>query len=267
MKLAINEATTMSHDLKTDIIAYGKAGFEGVELWWDKVKAYLESNTTQDLSDLLEQNNIKPIALCPFLMSPFRTTQDCRDEFTKAVEVATAIDCDTIIVCPDFQPLTKTRSEAFAMHRDELRWYADAAKAKKLKLAVEAIGLHTLVGGSDDALELIGMLSDSSNVGLVVDTFHYSKSDITMEEILRIPQEKLYLVHVNDSPDGMRNEVVDADRVLPYDGVLKLDDFMKTFKQLNYDGYLSCEIFNPDYQNKDAQLTANEAYTATKKLL
>jgi hypothetical protein len=42
MKIALNGATTMNADLETDIKAAGQAGFELIEIWASKLRAFLE---------------------------------------------------------------------------------------------------------------------------------------------------------------------------------------------------------------------------------
>ncbi|MBD0327299.1 MAG: hypothetical protein ICV68_12755, partial [Pyrinomonadaceae bacterium] len=49
MKLALNGATTMRASLTEDVRAAGAAGFEYLEIWAAKLRAFLKSQTTDEL--------------------------------------------------------------------------------------------------------------------------------------------------------------------------------------------------------------------------
>ncbi|MFN4227090.1 MAG: hypothetical protein ACK4F0_02990 [Candidatus Ratteibacteria bacterium] len=53
MRFAINQATTLTTDFKTDIKAYSKAGFKAIEIWLPKLKKYLA-----EVIDYVEGNEI-----------------------------------------------------------------------------------------------------------------------------------------------------------------------------------------------------------------
>lgn len=158
MKRSINGATTMPYTLAQDIDAAAKAGFEGLEIWWDKLHSYLEQNSTDDLKKLLKENKLTPVGICPLRIWPFRDSEPARQEFREAVQIAPQIDCDLLIVCADFQPARLTREEALAIHAEELAGMARLAEAEGLRLTLEPIGGHTLVPGPTEALQLIRWL-------------------------------------------------------------------------------------------------------------
>ena len=55
MQACINQATTMTTDFATDLQAYAEAGFERVELWLDKVEAYLAEGGSLEKAQALLQ--------------------------------------------------------------------------------------------------------------------------------------------------------------------------------------------------------------------
>ena len=56
MKSCINGATTMPYTLEQDIVAAAQTGFEGLEIWWDKLATYLENYSTDELKQLLAEH-------------------------------------------------------------------------------------------------------------------------------------------------------------------------------------------------------------------
>ena len=266
LKSCLNGATTMTSSLEQDLEAAAAAGFKGVELWWDKVQNYLKNHSPADLKALLGQYGLVPVSICPLLIWPFRDTQPARDSFKAAVELAPQIGCDLVIACPDFRPARLTKNEALAAHGRELKNLAALAAQQGVRLAIEPIGRHTLCAGSDDALALIERAGNPKNVGLLVDSFHYFRSQIGREEIDRIPLNKLFIIHINDTEDGAIDELTDASRVYPLDGIIPLYDMLMPLLDRGYDGYFSIEIFRPDYWKLPAIDVAKRSAESFSKL-
>ena len=256
----------MTSTLEQDLEAAASAGFEGVELWWDKVQKYLETHTPADLKALLERLGLVPVSICPLLIWSFRDTEPARESFAKACELAPQIGCDLVIACPDFRPGRMTKEEALDAHGRELKSLAAVAAKHGVRLAVEPIGRHTLCAGSDDALDLIKRAGKPENVGLLVDSFHYFRSQIERDELDRIPLEKLFIIHVNDTEDGAIDELTDASRVYPLEGVIPLQELLGPLVERGYDGYLSVEIFRPEYWDQPARDVAKRSAETLSQL-
>lgn len=267
VKLAINGATTMPYSLEEDITAAAAAGFAGIELWWDKVKDCLETKAPEYVRLLLDRSGLEAVAICPFLVSPFRNQEALRKDFELAVRVAEEIECGMLVVCPDFQPASLSKEEALQRHADELAWYAERAAAAGIRLAIEPIGGHTLVPGPLEGLALIQRAGSPANVGVLFDTFHNLRSGIGNDQLEQIPLDKLYIVHINDSPDLPLNELKDADRVYPGHGIIPLQEVIGLLRRRGYSGHLSVEIFRPDYWERPIADNVRDAYDYTEKLL
>ena len=266
MKSCINGATTMPYSLEQDIAAAAQAGFAGLEIWWDKLAAYLKTHSTDDLRQLLESSGLIPVSICPLRIWPFRDSEPARQEFRDAVQIAPQIGCNLLAVCPDFQPARLSREEALAVHAKELAVMARLAAENGIRLTVEAIGGHTLVPGPTEALQLIEMAGAPENVGVLMDTFHYFRSGVTDQEIQAIPLDKLDIVHVNDCEDGALNELTDAQRLYPTLGVIPARH-LSLLKDRGYDGFLSVEIFRPEYWEQPIEEIASKSHATLGELI
>lgn len=247
MKFAINGATTMHYTLEEDLNAAGAAGFAGVEIWWDKLVRFQEKQPLLRLKSILNDNALSIAGLCPFLVSPFRNTEMLRAEFRKALDASEAIGCDLITVCPDFRPMDMSRADALKRHADAFAWHAEQAAKHNIRLCIEPIARHTLVPGPMEALRLIESAGNPDNLGVLMDTFHYMCSSVSPETIRQIPLEKLWMVHVNDSERGAIEELKDENRLYPTEGYIDLKSDMDALRSIGYQGYLSVEVFRPDY--------------------
>ena len=80
-----------------------------------------------------------------------------------------------------------------------------------------------------------------------------------------LPPNKLGLVHVNDYPEQPnRDNVTDADRVYPGDGLAPWPQIVTSLKNIGYTGMLSLELFNPNYWEKGSVEVAAEGLSKLK---
>ncbi|PIU50920.1 hypothetical protein COS91_07150 [Candidatus Desantisbacteria bacterium CG07_land_8_20_14_0_80_39_15] len=248
MRTCINEATTMPYSLQEDIVFAHKAKFEGIEIWYDKLKKFLEGgNTPAKLQELLWGAELEPAALCGFPLITFSDNEQAIQELVKAAQIAPQIDCGMFLVYPgDSQPAGMSKADAIRKAAGALRVYGEAIKPYKIRIAFEPTGMHPYVPGPLEALEIIN-LAGSENLGIMIDTFHYYKSGVSLEDIRAIPIEKLFIVHVNDSENLPLEQLTDGHRLYTGLGVIPLVEEFKILKEKGYKGFLSVEIFRDEY--------------------
>lgn len=254
----INGATTMPYSLEEDIASAGRAGFQQIEIWAGKLDAYLKEHSVADLKRLLAQAKITPASMCPYSLTMFGDVEAGLQAITRASQVAAQIGCPVLLVCPDAPPAGMPPDEAFRKAGREARRYAEAAAKYGVKVAVEPLGMHPFIPGPKEALRLIKEANHPS-LGLMMDTFHYYKSGVPLDDIKAIPVERLFIVHVNDCEDRPLAELNDGHRLYLGKGVLPLTDILRILKTKGYRGALSVEIFRQEYWNRPADEIAREA--------
>jgi len=257
----------MSSPVEVDIAAAGEAGFDGVELWWTKVRTYLETHAVEQLRELMAKYRVTPVGVCAGKISPFRDTEARRAQFAEAVRVTAALDAKRFAVTCDGQPARLSQADAMAALADELAHYARIAGDHGVQICLEAVGRHSLVDGPAQCIELIEAIGAPAHVGLVMDTFHYFKSRVPLEQIRQIPRDRLLLIHINDTEDQPLDELTDAHRNFPGLGVIPLEAQLGAALATGYDGALSLETFRPDYWQRPADEVAVEALAACRNLL
>lgn len=73
---------------------------------------------------------------------------------------------------------------------------------------------------------------------------------------------------MNDFPaNPTREKIVDADRVYPGDGVAPLGQILGRMILAGFRGYLSLELFNPNYYKEDALVVANTGLAKMKAVV
>jgi 2-keto-myo-inositol isomerase len=96
----------------------------------------------------------------------------------------------------------------------------------------------------------------------MMDTCHYYVSEVPPERVRAIPREKLLLVHINDAEDRPVTELQEHHRLMPGLGVLPLREDLQALQDIGYDGYLSLEIFRPEYWAQPIAITVRQAHAA-----
>lgn len=121
---------------------------------------------------------------------------------------------------------------------------------------VEVWGFSRTLGRLGEAA-FVAIESGHSNACVLADVYHLYKGGSPIEGLGLLAGERLPLFHINDYPGGLSREAItDSDRVWPGDGVAPLQQIYALLNRVGFDGYLSLELFNPEYWKGDAPETA-----------
>ena len=270
MKIALNGATTMHADLETDIKAANAANFELLEIWAAKLREFLKSNTVADLKKLLDENNLKPYSINSIEHITFRNDEDyakIKDECEELSRIAGEINCPNVVVVPGKLPENASEDEIVEESVKVLNELADIAEKYNISLAFEFLGQTDCSVQTLDLCKKIVEKVDRENVGLVIDTFHFYAGNSSFEAIDSLDPEKLFIFHINDAEDLPKENLTDAHRLYPGEGILPIKKIKEHFDKIGYDKMVSIEIFRPEYWNEDPFEVARKAKAATEKVL
>lgn len=270
MKIALNGATTMHADLTTDIKAAGAAGFDLLEIWAAKLREFLKNNSTEDLKNLLEENNLEPYSINSIEHITFRNAEDyekIKAETEELSAIAGEINCPYIVVVPGKLPENANEDEITAESVKVLNELADIAEKHDVSLAFEFLGQTDCSVQTLDLCKKIVDKVNRKNIGLVIDTFHFYAGNSSFEAIDELNPEKLFIFHINDAENLSKEELTDAHRLYPGEGILPIKEIKKRFDKIGYDRMVSIEIFRPEYWNEDPFEVAKKAKAATEKVL
>lgn len=270
MKIALNGATTMHADLETDIRAAGAAGFDLVELWASKLRKYLETHAIADLRGLLSENKVEPYSINSIEHITFRTPEDYEGIKTQCGELAAIagqLACPYIVVVPGKLPDGATKSEIIDESVRVLNELADIAEPYGVSLAFEFLGQTDCSVQTLDLCNEIVEKVDRKSIGNVIDTFHFYAGNSTFEAIDSMSPDKLFIFHINDAEDLPKEQLTDAQRLYPGEGILPIREIKEHFDGIGYDRMVSIEIFRPEYWEQDPYEVARKAKAATEKVL
>jgi 2-keto-myo-inositol isomerase len=270
MKLALNGATTMRADLASDIRAASAAGFDCLEIWASKLRVFLTSNSIAELKHLFDEHGIEPYSINSIEHVTFRNAEAharLLEECEELCRIASEINCPYIVVVPSPLPEDKSQSDVMEESVRVLEELGRIAEGHKVALAFEFLGqprcsVQTLA----QAAEIVGQLK-RSNVGLVIDSFHFYAGGSRIESIDALDAEQLFIFHINDAEDLPREQLEDRHRLLPGLGILPLKEITAALRRINYDRVTSVEIFRPEYWERDPSELARDARAAVSRIL
>jgi 2-keto-myo-inositol isomerase len=78
---------------------------------------------------------------------------------------------------------------------------------------------------------------------------------------------RLLIFHIDDAEDLPRDQLTDAQRLLPGLGILPLREIIAAFNRIGYHGPVSVEIFRPEYWERDPFILAREAKAAVEAVI
>jgi 2-keto-myo-inositol isomerase len=271
MKLALNGATTMRADLATDLHAAKAAGFDYLEIWAAKLRAFLKQQSTAELRDLFAEAGLSPMSINSIEHVTFRDAtayESIKRECEELSRIAAAVGCPCIVVVPGRLPNGgASRANVIAESVRVLHELCDIAAAHNVSLAFEFLGqTDCSVPTLDLAHEIVREVG-RDNLGLVIDSFHFYAGNSTFEMIEDLDPSLIQIFHINDAEDLPRTQLEDRHRLLPGLGILPLQQMFAAFRKIGYDKVASVEIFRPEYWERDPFELARDAHAATERVM
>lgn len=253
-KFAANISTMFGEvpELKR-IGAAATVGFDAVE--W----LFPYSHPIQDIKNELQKSDVRLVLINTALGSPREGDRgigalpdridEFRDQFSHALDYATALDVDFIHVMAGIVPKNHNRDDYVGTFCENLRWGLEQCSGLDLDLLVEPLNtfdtpgyLHT---NTDQAMEIVQNLN--SQIGLQYDFYHMQ----LMEGNLGATVEKLlpHIKHIQFSSVPGRHE--------PQYGEVNLDFLFRLLDDLSYAGYVGCE-YTPKQSTLEGLFWINE---------
>jgi sugar phosphate isomerase/epimerase len=93
-------------------------------------------------------------------------------------------------------------------------------------------------------------------VGLTLDSYHWYTGEDSLETIRQTPGERIVLLHINDARPGPREALLDADRLVPGEGVIPLADWLRAIDATGFDGFVALEVLGPRLAEAGAEESA-----------
>jgi sugar phosphate isomerase/epimerase len=245
----LNTSTIRPTPLLDKIRIAGRAGYQAIEPWNDEVTEYLgEGGSMGTLKQALADAGLKVvsvIALHGWIMAEnddyARVLDDCKRRMEQAAELGSPF----IVASPPMEVVDLGRA------KERFQELLRLGREVGIRPSMEFLGF---VAGIKDVASAWTIASGSGDptACVVADVFHMVRGGGDVDDLLKIPGDRLSCFHINDLPatPDPRTQT-DADRVMVGDGIADLPRVISNLRSIGYRGPLSLELFNPALWERD----------------
>lgn len=148
---------------------------------------------------------------------------------------------------------------------DGLRRAGDAFGALGVRLAIEYLPWLPAIRDLRSTRALLDR-AGVEGAGVLVDTWHFTESDDTWEELEALPIEELAYVQFDDHPPLESEDLVQETlmrRVMPGEGRFELARFCDVFVRKGYTAPVSCEVLSAETRAMPIAEFARRLFDAT----
>jgi len=261
-RLCLN-SITLSGGLDAKLAATKSTGFAGISLWAKDLQGYPKG--PDSARSAVSRHGLEVPEFLPFTEWQLTTGEAREAAFRRAEEhfdFMKRFGFDLAVVVP-----TLGWGSVDQAVRD-LQELADSASARGIRLAYEFLAWAEWQRDLRSSWEIVDR-ANRPNVGLVVDSFHVFKAGSSLDDLRRIPIERVFIVHVTDAPDRDMAliELSRHHRVFPGEGSLPIRSMIDVLREKGYDGWYAIEIFNDEYWKREPMRVADEAMASLRRLL
>ncbi len=246
MQFAINPITNVNYDFESSVNAYHQAGISAMEIWFDRLDAFLDGREIGVAADFLAEKNMtlaSSICAGQIMLRDITAAGDDFVEFKRRLAITRDLNCPTLLFIPD-NPDEPDRN-VYGICEKNLKKAAEVAADHGVKLALEFLQGNKLCGTLNTAKRLVRNV-DHPNLGLLIDLSHQWMDRSDLDDIADLTADELLIVHVDDMVKGPPEALIDHDRTFPGEGRGIDHSIIPAIQATGYDGYWSLEIFNHD---------------------
>jgi len=265
--MEVSISTTFNFDIPFSIMApmVKSAGFNSISLAGGNYtqSKYLTTGGRDDILGICRKNRLVIDSVHAPLGSDIDVSHPDKDVrkysvhlFKQTINACTEIGCSILIVhlCSKF-PDDEFDSRMIAA-RESLEDIIPYACNKNIALAVE----NLIKPNTFQLFEHVLAEQDADNVGVCLDTSHANIAG-NLYSILGKYANRIIAVHISD------NKGLLDDHMLPFEGVIDWDKFIKHFAEKLYKGNFLLEVEMRESSFKDPEVFLKEAYTRAHILI
>lgn len=247
IRLSASTFVYYRYSLDDAILRTASFGYEGVELWGGRPHAYCEDMSGARIAGLRRLMADLNISVSNFIPAQFRypvniaaPDDDMRrasvDYMKRSIDAATGLGSPSVSVCPGYGLYGQGRDAAWDAMLESMRALSEHAAGMPLSLFLEPGNRHEtdLVITLDDGVRAIRELGRP--MGLCVDTGHCFVNGEALSDVVSKISGIPCHYHIDD------NNGVTDDHMIPGDGKMHYDVFLRALKASGYTGFLAVEL-------------------------
>lgn len=267
MKPALSQVCSLDSPFEKDVEDYAAGACHAIEIWLGKLERFLETHTTDDVRRLLTEHDMAaPVASFQggLLASQGDARREHRLHFERRLPLLRSLGVEMLVIACDIAgPLSQQDLDRV---RASLAQAAGLAGQHGVRLALEFQANAALGNNLQTAAALVTE-ADSPHLGICFDVFHYYLGPSKPEDLAYLSRENLFHVQLSDLSGTPRELAADSDRILPGDGDFHLSPVFEVLRAIDYEGYISLELMNPQIWRVPPRQFGEVGMTALRRLL
>jgi sugar phosphate isomerase/epimerase len=235
-----------------------RAGFDGIEPWIRELDEYVrQGGSLPDLRKRIADAGLtveSAIAFAAFLHEDEHERRKGLEEAKRSMDLVLAIG-GTRLAAPPVGVTDRTGLDLFKL-AERYRALCELGQRMGVVPQLELWGFSKTLSRLGE-VSFVGIEAAHPAACFLLDIYNIYKGGSDFSGLGFFPAERMFCLHVNDYPAlPPREEIKDADRVYPGDGVAPNREIYRTLRDIGFRGALSLELFNRDYWQQDALLVA-----------
>lgn len=265
----LNMATIMGQNLGfiKELEVASKGGFRAVEIWIPTLQKYLDGGgTLKDASKVIKDLGLaieNTIGFAQWIVDDDATRNKGLEQLKIEMGMLAELGCKRIAAPPagaTNEPVLDLYKVA-ERYRTILELGDQTGVVPQLEIWGHSKNIHKL----SQALFVAGESAHPSAC-LNLDIFHLYKGGSSFDTLSIANPLSVQVLHVNDYTDIAREQIKDADRIYPGDGLAPTKKILEAFQSPERPLILSLEVFNKEYWAKDALEVCKTGFAKVMKI-
>ena len=243
-----------------------KAGFKGIEPWIREIDDFINaSGSLADLAKRIRDAGLRvesAIGFAEWIVDDDARRAKGLEEAKRNMDLVARIG-GTRLAAP---PAGATDQSDLDLHKAGQRYRELLELGDRMGIVpqVEVWGFSKALRRLSEAM-YVAIESGHSKACVLADIYHLYKGNSPIGGLHLVRGAAMHVIHVNDYPAAPpRDQITDAHRVYPGDGVAPLAMIFRTLREIGFRGMLSLELFNRDYWKQDALSVARLGLEKTR---
>jgi 2-keto-myo-inositol isomerase len=265
--ICLDTATIRPATLEDKIKIAAEAGFDGIEPWDNELEAYEKNGgNLKTLGAEIKKLGLKVpsvIGLWNAIPATMPEFQESLKETRRRMRMAHDLGAEHIQTIPNTLPENYNQKWVADRYRDIIEIGLKEFNIKPALVFVKYFTIKTLG-------QAVGVAMDANhpNAMVIPDVYHMYISDGGFEGLKMLKGDAIAIFQFNDAPDTPAfKDLKDEHRVYPGDGILPLTSIFKDLKAIGYKGFISLEMYNPNYYKQDLLQVAKTGLRKTLEVL
>ncbi|MDX1962224.1 MAG: sugar phosphate isomerase/epimerase family protein [Pirellulales bacterium] len=255
-KYSLNTSTIRGQKLPLEqqVEIAAQAGYGGIEPWIGDIEDYVKRG--KSLADMqkrcadLNLAVVSAIGFAPWIANDDAVRAKGLEQAKRDMDLVRQMG-GTRIAAP---PAGETENANLDLFAAAQRYHAlcDVGQQIGVTPQVEVWGFSKALSRLGETV-FVAVESGHPRACILPDVYHIYKGGSDFAGLKLLSGSAVQVMHINDYPgQPPRAEINDSHRVYPGDGVAPLGQIFQDLQTAGFAGWLSLELFNPEYWKQDA---------------